>query len=65
MDLLTTTIAHGTAHILEIPSMIVGAVAAAVAIKVPKEKSSFADQALSVRTLADIGVEPGSITWIN
>ena len=63
MELLTTTIANGTAHILEVPSIIVGAIAASMAIKEPKRKSTNSDPALSRLTKADIGIEPGSITW--
>ena len=65
MGSLITTIVHGTAQILDAPQTHPGAVLASNAVTAPTWKSKATDQVLDTRTMADIGIEPGSLTWTN
>ena len=53
------TLADGTAHVWDAATMIVATFAAAGPRK-PKGRQVELDR----RTLKDIGVEPGAITWV-
>ena len=59
MSPLFSTIANGTVQIWEATALMV---AAAVRVPPPRNKRRAAQ--LDSRTLKDIGVEPGSITWM-
>ena len=58
---LFSTIANGTVQIWE--AAILVAAAASVLSPAPRKKKRC-DAQLDSRTLKDIGVEPGSITWL-
>jgi len=58
MSPLFSTIGNGTVQIWEAALLI-----AAAAVRVPPPSKKRRD-ALDSRTLKDIGVEPGSITWM-
>ena len=60
MSPLLTTISNGTVQIWE--AVILMAAAASVHAPLPRKKRRAAQ--LDGRTLKDIGVEPGSITWM-
>jgi hypothetical protein len=59
MNPLLTTIANGTGQIWEAALWM-----AAATVHVPPPRRKRRDARLDSRTLKDIGVEPGSITWL-
>ncbi len=64
MSPLMTLLVTNTALILK-ASTVVAASAVAVAVGASQSKSNVSEQESVARhTLADIGVEPGSLTWI-
>ena len=64
MSPLMTTIANGTTQILDTPALIAGAIAAAMVSTAQPKDSTQRSSNLDSRTLTDIGVERGSITWM-
>lgn len=61
MNALVSTIATGTVQVWEAAALA----AAAVAIQVtPREPSRKRRAHVDSHTLRDVGVEPGSITWL-
>jgi hypothetical protein len=61
MSPLFSTIANGTVQIWEAAMLM--AAATSVHAPAPRDKN-HRDAQLDNRTLKDIGVEPGSITWL-
>ena len=59
MSPLFSTIGNGTVQIWEAALLV-----AAAAVRVPPPSKKRRDAQLDSRTLKDIGVEPGSITWM-
>ncbi len=59
MNPLLSTIANGTVQIWEAAALM-----AAATVRLPPPRRSLRDAQLDSRTLKDIGVEPGSITWL-
>ena len=59
MTPLFSTIANGTVQIWEAAMLM-----AAAAVHVPPPRKKRRAPQLDDRTLKDIGVEPGSITWL-
>jgi hypothetical protein len=59
MSPLFSTIANGTVQIWEAAALM-----AAATVRVPPPRRKRRDAQLDGRTLKDIGVEPGSITWL-
>ena len=59
MSPLFSTIGNGTVQIWEAAMLM-----AAAAVRVPPPRNKRRAAQLDSRTLKDIGVEPGSITWI-
>ena len=59
MSPLFSTIGNGTVQIWEAAMLV-----AAAAVRVPPPSKKRRDAQLDSRTLKDIGVEPGSITWM-
>ena len=58
---LFSTIANGTVQIWEAAMLM----AAAISVHAPAQrKKKCLDAQLDRRTLKDIGIEPGSITWL-
>jgi hypothetical protein len=56
---LFSTIANGTVQIWEAAMLM-----AAASVRVPPPRKKRLPAQLDSRTLKDIGVEPGSITWM-
>ena len=64
MILLMTTLLTSTALILEAPTLIVAAMCVfGVSLTLSSRREDKPVQ-LDHHTLADIGIEPGSITWL-
>ena len=59
MSPLFSTIGNGTVQIWEAALLM-----AAAAVRVPPPRKERRPAQLDSRTLKDIGVEPGSITWM-
>jgi hypothetical protein len=59
MSPLFSTIGNGTVQIWEAALLV-----AAAAVRVPPPRKKRRAAQLDSRTLTDIGVEPGSITWM-
>ena len=59
MNSFVATIADGTVQIWEAALLM-----AAAAVRVPPPRKTRRDVQVDSRTLTDIGVEPGSITWM-
>lgn len=59
MSTLFSTIGNGTVQIWEAAMLM-----AAAAVRVPPPRNKRRAAQLDSRTLKDIGVEPGSITWM-
>ena len=59
MNSFVATIADGTVQIWEAAALM-----AAATVRVPPPRRKQRDPQLDNRTLKDIGVEPGSITWL-
>jgi len=59
MSPLFSTIANGTVQFWEAALLM-----AAAAVRVPPPRKKRRDVQVDGRTLKDIGVEPGSITWM-
>jgi hypothetical protein len=59
MSPLFSTIGNGTVQIWEAALLV-----AAAAVRVPPPRKKRRAAQLDSRTLKDIGVEPGSITWM-
>ena len=64
MSPLMTTIANGTTQILETPALIAASIAAAMVSTAQPRAPTPKRVKIDSRTLADIGVERGSITWM-
>ena len=60
MSPLLSTISNGTVQIWEAVILM----AAAASVHAPPPRKKCRDAQLDSRTLKDIGVEPGSITWM-
>ena len=60
MSPLFSTIGNGTVQIWEAALLV-----AAAAVRVPPLRKKRRASQLDSRTLKDIGVEPGSITWMS
>ena len=61
MNLMVSTLANGTVHVWE-----AAVVAAAIACRsTPNQTTKTRRTTLDTVTLKDIGVEPGSITWMH
>lgn len=64
MGPLLTTVGNGTTHVLEALTLMIASIAA-VAVSTAQPKAVTAKpEDLDSRTLVDIGVERGSITWM-
>lgn len=61
---LMTTLLTSTALILETPTLIVAAVCVFGVCLTPSSRREDKPVQLDRHTLADIGIEPGSITWM-
>ena len=59
MNSFVATLANGTVQIWEAAALM-----AAAAVRVPSPRKERRAAQLDSRTLKDIGVEPGSITWM-
>jgi hypothetical protein len=59
MQSVVSSIASGTVQIWEAALLM-----AAAAVRVPPPRKTRRDVQVDSRTLTDIGVEPGSITWM-
>ena len=59
MSPLFSTITNGTVQFWEAAMLM-----AAATVRVPAPRKKRRDAQLDSRTLTDIGVEPGSITWL-
>ena len=64
MPPLMTTIANGTAQIIEVPVLIAASLLAFAAAKAPQKPTARKDGPVDAHTMSDIGVEPGRITWM-
>ena len=60
MTPLFSTIANGTVQIWEAAALM-----AVAAVRMPPPRKKRRAEQLDNRTLKDIGVEPGSITWMS
>ena len=64
MSPLITTIANGTATVLETPVLLAASIAA-VMVSNPQQKATKSRfDGLDSRTMSDIGFERGAITWM-
>jgi len=59
MNSFVATLANGTVQIWEAAALM-----AAATVRLPPPRRRLRDAQLDSRTLEDIGVEPGSITWL-
>ena len=64
MPPLMSTITSGTAQIIEMPALITASLVAFAASKVPAPPQKSKGGSIDARTMNDIGIEPGRITWI-
>ncbi len=64
MPPLMSTITSGTAQIIETPVLIAASLVAFAAAKVPALPKKSKGGSVDARTMNDIGIEPGRITWI-
>jgi hypothetical protein len=64
MTTMLTTVANNAAQIIEIPFLLAASLMA-VAAKVPQPSRSPKSGPVNARTMSDIGIEPGSITWFH
>ena len=64
MTLLMTTLLTSTALILEAPTLIVAAMFVFGVCLTPTSRREDKPVQLDRHTLADIGFQPGSITWL-
>ena len=64
MTPLMTTIANGTAQIVETPVLIAASLVAFAAAKAPHKSAQRNDGPVDGHTMEDIGIEPGRITWL-
>ena len=64
MTFLLTTLFASTSMLLEAPGVAVAALLVLGAGLVPARRRTVQDAQLDQHTLADIGIEPGAITWM-
>ncbi len=64
MTFLLTALFASTSMLLEAPGVAVAALFVLGAGLVPAQRRTADDAQLNQHTLADIGIEPGAITWI-
>ena len=64
MSPLMTTIANGTTQITETLALMAATFAAAMVSSAQPKPSLARSEKINSHTLADIGVERGSITWM-
>lgn len=61
MNALVSTLANGTVQVWEAAAVVAAAVAIQATPREPRRKQSAK---VDCHTLKDLGVEPGSITWL-
>lgn len=64
MPPLTSTIAAGTAQIIGTPVLLAASLVAFAFARAPEKAPKRKDGPVDARTMSDIGIEPGRITWL-